>query len=476
MVDFSDEPGQFTQQSFYDLFFGNNPTGNFADYFKENSYGKLRYTGDVVALNSNQVTTNSNTISYVRLPNPKSFYANGNGGVIVNDFPRNAAGVYLHTIQALDNAGFNFAPYADADGILHNAIIIFAGRSGSESSNLNDLNAQHYSIKYATSGGYKVKDGTLLKNFSLCPEREAIGQARIGLCTHEQGHALGLPDLYDHTYKKSALAYMDLMAAGTFGGHAGKRPFHLSAFSKMKLGWLTPTTPAAGQLLVSLPPVETQPVALKLAPYEGSPEYFLVENRQKLGFDDLFEQRGLCYGAIISHINESTYSQYLLTNRVNTDPSLDGPSTPSVSIVEQDGDSALLKLPLNYGVCGDTYQTGTVWNDSTPGNSKLWDGTSTGLKLAVGPKDANQAIDIYFYDLLKGKIKLTLKKTTIEGKLSVSNPQTGLVAELRKKNSSTLLKSVAVGANQKFKFTRIKPGSYKVTIRNLNSTISIKKR
>jgi M6 family metalloprotease-like protein len=313
LVDFSDEPGQVTQQSFFNQFFGSFPTGSFSDYYREVSYGQLRYSGDVVGIRQGVVVENSPSATYVRMPHAKAYYSFGSGGSTVASFPRNVAGLFLHAVQALDAAGFSFSKYADENKIVRNAIVIFSGRPAGETKNADDLNPQHYSIEYVTSGGYRAKDGTLLKTFSTCPERGAHGQAPIGLCTHEQGHALGLPDLYDHAYKKTVNGYFDLMAAGTFGGNGGERPFHLSAFSKMKLGWLQPRTVNPDQYSTTLSPVETSPSALKLSLTEDSKEYFLVENRQPLGFDDLWQSyRGMCPGLVIWRIQEEVYSRYLL--------------------------------------------------------------------------------------------------------------------------------------------------------------------
>jgi hypothetical protein len=109
LVDFPDQPGIFPQEAFARQLFGTWPTGSWADFYREASYGQLRYSGDVVGLRNGAPVANSGSVAFVRLPNPHSFYANNENG-FGDDFPRNNSGVVYHALQALDAAGFDFAP------------------------------------------------------------------------------------------------------------------------------------------------------------------------------------------------------------------------------------------------------------------------------------------------------------------------------------------------------------------------------
>ena len=112
LVDFSDQPGLFIGQQWQQSFFG---AGGFTDYFAETSYNQLRYTGDIVGMNGDAPVVNSPAVHYIRLPNPISYYADGRYGFKTGaaQFPRNNVGVVSHALQALDDAGFDFTPYAD---------------------------------------------------------------------------------------------------------------------------------------------------------------------------------------------------------------------------------------------------------------------------------------------------------------------------------------------------------------------------
>jgi len=124
LVDFADREGLFTGQDFHDAFFGDD---EFPDYYRVASHDQLRYTGTVVGVKSGSIMENSNEVAYVRLPHPIKYYADGNRGFSVRNFPRNSMGVVYDAAQALEDAGFDFPPYADADNKVQNLVIVFAG-------------------------------------------------------------------------------------------------------------------------------------------------------------------------------------------------------------------------------------------------------------------------------------------------------------------------------------------------------------
>jgi hypothetical protein len=89
------------------------------------------------------------------------------------------------------------------------------------------------------------------------------------------------------------------------GGNTPESPAHLCAWSKIELGWVDPINVTANLFDVALPPIETSPVVYKIW-RNGNPqsEYFLVENRQQLGFDTPAPGHGL----LIWHIDYNNYA------------------------------------------------------------------------------------------------------------------------------------------------------------------------
>ena len=134
--------------------------------------------------------------------------------------------------------------------------------------------------------------------------------APIGVHCHEFGHLLGLPDLYDPDGSSAGIGTWGLMGSGNFGGGHQERPFSLSAWSRLQLDWLQPEVVYTAQSeQKSLPPIETGAAALKLISRES---YFLLENRQKQGYDLNLPGSGL----LIWHIDERFGNQSIDEHRL----------------------------------------------------------------------------------------------------------------------------------------------------------------
>ena len=115
----------------------------------------------------------------------------------------------------------------------------------------------------------------------------------ISVFCHEFGHMLGLPDLYARPEVPGMEGVGPWCAMSQQEG--GGRPQHFSAWSKEQLNWLEPAVidPRVRQKIV-LAPVETSPKeCVKVLVRPDGSEYFLLENRQKTGFDSSLPAAGL---------------------------------------------------------------------------------------------------------------------------------------------------------------------------------------
>ncbi|MFN8446624.1 MAG: M6 family metalloprotease domain-containing protein [Caldilineaceae bacterium] len=386
LVDFPDLAGKFSGASWFDRFFGNN---SFASFYNEVSYQQLRYSGTIVGLSAGIPVSNSNDVAYIRLPNPITYYADGNHGFTVGpqQFPKNSGGVVYHALQALDTAGFDFSPYADpGSNRVENLIVIFAGSSfAATRDNVNSLEATAYSLNFAgLQSSYTSSGGQVFDNYTFCPDQRGALSGEpgyIGICAHEHGHGLGMPDLYDYGYTTSGAGKFDLMA---YGNAYSDSPFHFGAFSKQFYGWVTPTVLATGSYSLTLGPVESGANVIKLFPNgdSTSQEYFLLENRQVLGFDQDWITQGLCSGLVIWHIDRTITENGSYFFGVNSRPPYsNAPPHPGVTVVEADGDSAMIQAPIDYGQCADLWQPGRTWDATSLPSSNLW--TEATSKLAV---------------------------------------------------------------------------------------------
>ena len=128
--------------------------------------------------------------------------------------------------------------------------------------------------------------------------------ARVGMITHELGHSLfRLPDLYDKG-RGSGVGSFDVMAYAWGKSNDQYYPPHMSAWTKIKLGWVEPTMiKKAGQY--TLHPYETNPNVLRIDGGFPSDEYLLVEFRKDIGFDKALG----CPGAVIYHVDDTAPRQ-----------------------------------------------------------------------------------------------------------------------------------------------------------------------
>lgn len=323
LVQFSDMAADtinHTPAAYSDLLFsvGTHPTGSLRDYYREVSRGQFDIEGMVTA--------------WVTAPRAYSFYTNNQGGFGVP--PMNAQQLALEAVRAVDpvidfnqfdNDGPDLIPNSgDDDGVVDALFIVHAGPGGEETDSDTDL----WSHKWTMPGGPAALDGVFANHYTLEPERwqnnspwtTAGDLISVGVFCHEFGHVLGQPDLYDTSDSPNASAGIgewDVMGYGVYTHGVGEplasSPAHFSALSKIALGWIDPVWVLQDSIGVQVFPVETGGNVFRLWTNgtEGG-EYFLVENRQPIGFD-----RGLTRASIENAMNPQS-AHGLLIYHVDT--------------------------------------------------------------------------------------------------------------------------------------------------------------
>jgi immune inhibitor A len=252
------------------------------------------------------------------------------------------------------NPDVNFAQYDnDGNGYVDAFIVIHAGPGAEQTGSSNDI----WSHKWVLSGGAYNADGINIYAYLTVPE-----DARIGVCCHELGHLLfGFPDLYDTDYSSEGVGNWCLMGGGSWNG-GGDVPSHPSAWCKANQGWVTAQNQTSNAT-VNIADVKSSHSVYRLwKDGTSGSEYFLVENRQKTGYDRDLPSQGL----LIWHIDESIAS--------NTDE-----NHPKVALEQADG-KRNLELGNNRGDKGDPYPGSSnnknFNNDTTP-NSKSYGSVKT---------------------------------------------------------------------------------------------------
>jgi immune inhibitor A len=302
LINFSDTTTTYTTADFTNLLFGNG-VWSMRDYYKEVSYNKFGVSAGP-----------GGVAGWYRASQTHDYYGSNNGDgddVWPGDL------VY-EAVQAADAAGFNFAPY-DSDGDCYvdvvNVIHQGAGEevSGSPASSIwshswtlsgaQYWGRSHYGT-YTTNDVCPAGGNIKVNAYVMQPETLGTGIMTVGVFAHEFGHALGLPDLYDTDDSSEGVGKWSLMGAGSwcYVSRSGDRPAHMDAWSKARLGWVTPQVVTGTLTNKTIAQVESSAEMYQFL--AGTPgkngEYFLLENREQINFDAGLPGSGL----LIWHVDE----------------------------------------------------------------------------------------------------------------------------------------------------------------------------
>lgn len=247
-----------------------NSTGSMTEFYMENSYGTYYIQGDV--------------LGWFEVPNTYDYY-------VLSDDGLGRSSLLAHdAAEAADLAGVNFHPYGNGTSMVPGIIIIHAGPGAEQGA---------YGI-WSNSGSMSYSaDGVSMGRYAMQPE-ETVGTdalSSVGVFCHEWGHVLGSPDWYDVSYNSQGLGRWCLMAGGSWNG-GGRRPAHFNGWTKYEsLRFVNLQVLTANMRQAAIPQSETSPVAYMLkmnpAPNSPNPEFWIVENRQRVGFDDALPGSGL---------------------------------------------------------------------------------------------------------------------------------------------------------------------------------------
>ena len=384
-----------TRTELHERFFaGPNETGTIPDYYSEISGGALTLTGETfdwqrASLSRAQVTGGVSGLGG----------ASRVGEFITQLLVRgDASGIDW---GRYDNDGPDGVPNSgDDDGYVDVLAVVHADQGAECGGDGNGTRvwSHRWSLRSATGQAYvtdtpAANGGSIRVNdYTIQPAR-ACGDTRIndiGVVAHELGHGLGLPDLYavddGSSPAHQGIGAWGLMGSGSYGCRSNNsaRPCHMSAWSKMVMGWVDVVdVPADTDLgTVVLKPVETERRIWRV-PIEGARQYYLLEHRQAIGFDAEVPRPGL----LVWYIDDQVIEDRWRSNRINSNPDLMG-----VRLVEADGRDDLRKPVGNRSDEGDPFPGLYARTEFTAGSTPASvrpDGTATRLTLTgieeVGP-------------------------------------------------------------------------------------------
>lgn len=325
------------------LFDGPNPTGTVTEYYKENTYNKMHFTGQCQG--------------WFKVPGTLSSYRGSNNGLGTSGGPQFVLDLVKKADSLIDFS--KYIQYYDASNVPHIGFIAAIHTGGDAATGAANIWSHRWNFRMVNNNSAYTTNDTDPKtgkkvvidgDYALEPEMQGASNTNglivdIGVFAHEFGHIFGLPDLYDTDNSSEGLGEWCLMASGAYGGNGSNpnTPTHMSLWCKKKLGWVVPTEITAATPDLKVPKLETNDIGFKIFKLNssGSKEYYLIENRQAVGYDKYIHTSGL----LIYHVDEA------MTTNQNENHYL-------VDLMQADG-KRNLNLGQNRGDAGDPYPGST---------------------------------------------------------------------------------------------------------------------
>jgi M6 family metalloprotease-like protein len=386
-------------------FFG--PTGSVRQYYNEVSYGNLT----LAPAEETSGTVNDGVVGWLTLPynHPNT---SGNLGSANQQIARDA-------ILAADPF-VNFAAFdTNEDGYISfnelHVVIVVAGYEGAYGGS-NTCSPSVWAHEWSLDEGVMAPmvDGKMVASIYGNGGYTQFGEwhcelgnmpghaATIGVMVHELGHDLGLPDMYDTVGGTAGIGVWGIMGTGAWNrsgpsAYNGDSPAHPDPWSRWYESWLTPVQVTASTLSKSIPQIETSPSVYQLLDnpngvdwvfdsHSGTGEYYLVENRQQVGFDVGLPGCGL----LIWHIDESVvYDNY--TNA--------SPNHPLVYLKQADSLRSLNLENGNRGDAGDPFPGSSVnrtFNATSNPSSNLYTDIPSGVSVTnIGDCNSTMTANLF---------------------------------------------------------------------------------
>ena len=256
-------------------------------------------------------------IGPIQLNNPLAYY----GGDTDNTLDPNACQMVVDACRLID-AEIDFSEFdADNDGYVDSIYFFYAGFGEADSNKSESIWPHNGLLK----DNWKIDlqlDGVIINNYACSNEIRYSSSypllpVGIGTFVHEFGHVLGLADHYDTSYTSGRIGVeqWDTMAAASYNNNQNTPPA-FSAFERSELGWMSLTDIKPLQQGILRVPVLTSsnPHALVVRVPGEENEYFIIERREKSGWDSFLPAAGI----LVWHID--MMEERWKDNSVNNDP------------------------------------------------------------------------------------------------------------------------------------------------------------
>lgn len=350
-----DPRGYFSRMLNQAGFSDNDGTGSVRDYFIDNSMGQFKPTFDVYGP--------------IRLKNMRKYYGAGN--------EQKAGEMVVEAVESLDDS-VNFRNYDhNNDGYVDSIYIIYASYGEADGGPSESVWPYSWELE---AEGYKLQvDGVKINAYGCSNELDykLKKPAGIGTFTHEFGHVIGLPDLYNTVSSSDFSTPLDwnIMDSGNYNNDS-HTPANFSAFERYSLGWMD-----CREILCSgnysIENLADSNKAFIIPSEENPNEFYLVENRQQKGWDEFLPGHGMLVWHVdfvqkhwdANTVNDNKNHQYVrLVRADNSSNSMDlsAASFPGSKNITEFGWSTTPKLaswkdtPLNVALISNISENNEI--------------------------------------------------------------------------------------------------------------------
>lgn len=335
-----------------DNFTQDKASGSVRQYYSENSCGSFVPTYDVYGP--------------IMMKNYRRYYGGGQ--------ELNANQMVIESVEALDDT-VDFSVYDhNDDGYVDSVYIIYADKGQADGGPGETV--WPYSWELEEEGVDLYADGVKFNTYGCSNELQNDGDMEgIGTFTHEFGHVLGLPDLYN-TFSgsdQSTPCNWSVMDNGSYNNDC-RTPCHLSSFERYSLGWLDPVV-IYNSGHFEIPELSSSNHACLFGTNDNPDEFYMLEYRKKEGWDRYLKGEGM----LVWHIDfdQTSWDE----NTVNNDR-----THQRIALVRADnayGASSYSSDPFpgTLGVTEFSRQTTpgiTSWNDSKINVTRIYNIAETG--------------------------------------------------------------------------------------------------
>ena len=265
---------------------GNNFRGSIKDYFKAQSHGLFELDFDVAGI--------------CQLQHTYAYYGKNS-----NDNDVRAGQMVAEACLWAHEYGTDFSKYDwDGDGEVDQVFVLYAGHGeASYDKDPNTIWPHMYYLSASDYGKALSLDGVTVDTYACSSELNGDGNLDgIGTFCHEFSHCMGFRDLYDTSYAGwFGMGDFDLMCSGSYNGDS-KCPAGYSAYEKAECGWLTlkdMTDVEKETSIAGVQPMSADGDAYVIKNKGHEDEYYILENRQKTGWDSYLPASGL----MITHVD-----------------------------------------------------------------------------------------------------------------------------------------------------------------------------